>query len=193
MIKDILFPQAPSIVPLKTIVDKLTAHFQPAPSEIVQRFHFHSRVCCPQETVATYVAQLKQPAEHCKFSDSASLDPMLRNCLVCGTKTRSDINAYSLRMTWLTRRPSSFCFHLKQQSERLKTSLETKGFIASMEANRRRDPVEQRKIPVTVVGVYMTHRAVISRRQNVISATSKDTLHLFATRKPSDRPSHQSN
>ena len=43
-IKDVLSPDSPSDVALATLIDKMTKHLQPEPSEIVQRFRFHTRV-----------------------------------------------------------------------------------------------------------------------------------------------------
>ena len=58
-------------------------HFRPPPSEIVQHFQFHMRVCQPHKSVATYTAQLKQIVEHCKFGDTVRINEMLRDHLVC--------------------------------------------------------------------------------------------------------------
>ena len=82
VIRDVLTPEAPTDVALDVLIEKMSKHFQPTPSEIVQRFRFNTRVRRPHETVATYVAQLKQLAEHCNFGDT--LEQMLRDRLVCG-------------------------------------------------------------------------------------------------------------
>ena len=42
-IKDVLSPDAPATVELATLIEKMTQHFQPAPSEIVQRFRFNTQ------------------------------------------------------------------------------------------------------------------------------------------------------
>ena len=63
-IKDVMSPQAPGEATFTVIAEKMTTHFQPAPSEIVQRFRFNTRVRRPHETVAAYISQLKQLAEH---------------------------------------------------------------------------------------------------------------------------------
>ena len=84
IIKDVLAPDAPTDVTFANIVEKMMKHFQPPPSEIVQRFQFHTRVRQPHESVATYIAQLKQIAEHCKFGDTARINEMLQDRLVCG-------------------------------------------------------------------------------------------------------------
>ena len=56
------------------LVKVLTEHFQPTPSETVQRFKF--------ESVAAYVAELHAIAKHCNFG--VSLQAMLRDDIVCG-------------------------------------------------------------------------------------------------------------
>ena len=75
---------SPTEADFKTIVEKMTAHFQPEPSDIVQRFRFHTQVRQSHESVATYVAQLKQIAENCNFGDAVRVNEMLRDRLVCG-------------------------------------------------------------------------------------------------------------
>ena len=63
------------------LVEVLTQHFDPAPSEIVQRYHFNARNQRKGETVTTYVSELRELAQFCNFRES--LDTMLRDCLVC--------------------------------------------------------------------------------------------------------------
>ena len=60
----------------------LTKHFKPAPSEIFERFKFHSRSRKPCESVATFIAELRSLAEFCNFGDT--LEPMLSDRIVCG-------------------------------------------------------------------------------------------------------------
>lgn len=60
----------------------LRAHFSPAPSEIVQRFRFNSCVRKAGESVVSFLARLRATSEHCNYGDS--LEPMLRDRLVCG-------------------------------------------------------------------------------------------------------------
>ena len=60
----------------------LRAHFSPAPSEIVQRFRFNSCVRKPGESVVSFLPRLRATSEHCNYGDS--LEPMLRDRLVCG-------------------------------------------------------------------------------------------------------------
>ena len=60
----------------------LKGHFNPAPSEIVQSFRFHSRCLQASETVADYVAKLRRLSEHCNFGDT--LNRPIRDQLVLG-------------------------------------------------------------------------------------------------------------
>ena len=82
--KDVLAPAAPISVSLAEIIKKMSEHFQPAPSEIVKRFQFHTRVCRPQESLADYITQLNQIASFCNFGDANSIKEMVWDRLVCG-------------------------------------------------------------------------------------------------------------
>ena len=82
LIKDVIAPQAPTEVSFDDIVAKMTAHCQPPPSEIMQRYRFNTRVRQSHKTVSAYIAQLKQLAEYCNFG--TTLPEMLRDRLVCG-------------------------------------------------------------------------------------------------------------
>ena len=62
------------------LLKMLTTHYNPTPSETIQRFKFHSRVRKTGKTVATYVSELRLIAEYYNFG--SSLEEML--CLVCG-------------------------------------------------------------------------------------------------------------
>ena len=64
------------------LVKLLESHNSPKPSAIVQRFHFNSRVRAPGESIASYIAALRELALHCEYGDK--LNEMLRDRLVCG-------------------------------------------------------------------------------------------------------------
>ena len=83
-IKDVLSPQSPTEVVLKDIFTVMTTHLQPQPSEIIQCFQFNTRTRQPQESVATYVTQLKRIAETCNFGNATRLNEMICDRLVCG-------------------------------------------------------------------------------------------------------------
>ena len=77
---------APAKVDDKTfdeLVKVMSDHCNPSPSVIMQRYKFNTRGRQPNESVMTYVAELRALAEHCKFPTDF-LNELLRDRLVCG-------------------------------------------------------------------------------------------------------------
>jgi len=60
----------------------LSDHYDPAPSSIVQRYKFYNRVRAEGESIANFVAALRQIAKYCEYGET--LNMMLRDHLVCG-------------------------------------------------------------------------------------------------------------
>ncbi len=75
-------PAKPGDKTFEELVALLQEHYNPKPSETVQRAKFHSRVRKQGETIADFVAELRALAEFCNFD--ASLNEMLRDRIVCG-------------------------------------------------------------------------------------------------------------
>ena len=75
-------PDKPGDKDFAVLVDKLSQHFKPTPSEIVERYRFHSLSRRPGESVSTFVSELRSLSEFCNFG--GSLDVMIRDRLVCG-------------------------------------------------------------------------------------------------------------
>ncbi len=76
---------APAKVGDKTFAELCTIlreHYNPKPSEIVQRFKFNSRVRGDGESINTFLAELRKLAQHCNYGNQ--LDNMLRDRVVCG-------------------------------------------------------------------------------------------------------------
>ena len=73
-------------VSYENLVILLKDHYHPAPSAIVQRYHFNSRTRKPNESIAEYVAALRDLARHCDYGDK--LAEMLRDRIVCGVNHR---------------------------------------------------------------------------------------------------------
>ena len=69
------------------LVQVLTQHFEPAPSEIMRRYRFNSRIRRKGESVATYVSELRGLAQFLNYGES--LETMLRDRLVCGINDES--------------------------------------------------------------------------------------------------------
>lgn len=66
----------------ENLIKMLQAHYDPKPSFIVQRVKFYQRTRELNETVAQFVAALREIAEHCEYKDN--LQEMIRDRLVCG-------------------------------------------------------------------------------------------------------------
>lgn len=82
LLRSLLAPAKLTDKTFEELVQVLGIHFNPAPSEIVERFRFNSRIRKGNESIATFVSQLRKLAEHCNYG--ATLDTMLRDRLVCG-------------------------------------------------------------------------------------------------------------
>ena len=85
--RDLLQPARPAEATFKKIVDTLERHFTPRPSEIVERFKFHSRNRNEGEGVAAYIAELRKLTEYCNFGET--LPEMLRDRLLCGINDKT--------------------------------------------------------------------------------------------------------
>ena len=87
LLKNLLSSVKPDEKAYSDLVAVLTEHYNPAPSEIVQQFKFHSHCRKGGETVATFLSELRSLAQHCNFG--AALDNMLRDRFVCGIQDDS--------------------------------------------------------------------------------------------------------
>ncbi|XP_055725310.1 uncharacterized protein LOC129815465 [Salvelinus fontinalis] len=82
LMRNLLSPDKPGEKSFIDLVELLKNHFNPKPSEIVQRFKFDSRMRKPIESVGEYVAELRKLALDCNYGNT--LSQMLRDRLVCG-------------------------------------------------------------------------------------------------------------
>ena len=82
LLKNLLQPNTPESKSYTDLVDLLSTHFNPIPSVIIQHFKFNTRTRKDNESVATYVAELKCLGEYYEFGDK--LNKMVRDRLVCG-------------------------------------------------------------------------------------------------------------
>ena len=69
---------------LDEIIDTLKAHYGPAPSKRVQRYHFNNRTQGAAESINQYVAELRRLAQHCQFG--TQLDDMLCDRVIVGVR-----------------------------------------------------------------------------------------------------------
>lgn len=79
---DLLAPAKPGDKSYQELTELVKNHLQPKPSEIVQRYKFHTAFRQNGQTIAEYVAQLRHLSRDCNFGES--LEAMLRDRLVCG-------------------------------------------------------------------------------------------------------------
>lgn len=82
LLRNLVSPAKPGEKSYDELVSVLKDHYNPTPSETVQRSRFNSRFRKPGESVATFVAELRALAEFCNYG--SSLDKMIRDRVVCG-------------------------------------------------------------------------------------------------------------
>ena len=70
LLRSLLAPAKPKGKSYAELVAKLTEHYSPMPSEVMQRFRFNSRSRRNGESVAAYVAELRRLAEYCNYGDT---------------------------------------------------------------------------------------------------------------------------
>ena len=78
IIRSLLAPTKPTDKSFEELIKLMTDHYNPAPSVIVQRQRNQG------ESVATFDAELRALAEHCRFEGEGLLEDMLRDRLLCG-------------------------------------------------------------------------------------------------------------
>ena len=87
ILRNLLTPAKPADKTFAELVSVFSRHYKPKPSEIMERFKFHSRDRKPGKSVATYIAELRSLTEFCNFGDS--LEEMIQDRLVCGINDAS--------------------------------------------------------------------------------------------------------
>ena len=80
-------PTKPDEKSYEELVEALEKHYNPTPSEIVQRYKFNSCFRKESESITTYLSELCLIAQYCNFHDN--LDDMLRDHLVCSVGNKS--------------------------------------------------------------------------------------------------------
>ncbi|XP_061156017.1 uncharacterized protein K02A2.6-like [Syngnathus typhle] len=82
LMRNLLSPTKPKEKTYGELVALLKNHFDPKPSEIVQRYKFDSCSRKPNESVMEYVAELRRLAQDCNYGNT--LEQKLRDRIVCG-------------------------------------------------------------------------------------------------------------
>ena len=86
-IRNLLAPADPMSKTLKVITDTLSAHFEPKPLVVVERYHFHKRDQAPGESVVDFMAELRQLVAKCNFANF--LDNALHDRFMVGLRNKS--------------------------------------------------------------------------------------------------------
>ena len=87
LLRNLLAPDKPADVEYERLRETVKQHYNPKPSEIIQRFKFNSRTRNADESVSDFLAELRALAAYCNFGDS--LNEMLRDRFVCGIENKS--------------------------------------------------------------------------------------------------------
>ncbi|KAM9717125.1 uncharacterized protein ACNS7B_020902 [Menidia menidia] len=87
LLRNLVQPGKPKDKTFGEIVDILKEHYEPKPILVAERFRFNRCNQKTSQTVAQYVAELKQQAANCDFG--ASLDSALRDRFVSGIKNEA--------------------------------------------------------------------------------------------------------
>lgn len=84
LFRNLLAPAAPSDKTYAELVQVMKDHKIPRPSIIVERFKFFKRDREDNESISTYISELRKLTRNCEFG--GSLEDMLRDRLVCGVR-----------------------------------------------------------------------------------------------------------
>ena len=82
VIRNLVAPRKPAECDYAVILEHLKRYYSPKPSIIVQRCKFNTRYRQQGESIAKFVAELRQIAQFCGYE--GTLEDMLRDRLVCG-------------------------------------------------------------------------------------------------------------
>nr|MCH9717641.1 DDE-type integrase/transposase/recombinase [Gammaproteobacteria bacterium] len=82
IIGNLVAPKKPSEESFDRLIKVMSDFYNPSPLVTVQRYKFYSRFRHPEESVSTFVAELRNLAKDCDFG--TALEDNLRDRLVCG-------------------------------------------------------------------------------------------------------------
>ena len=85
LVRDLVSPAKPANKTFDQIVELVTKHYSPKPSTVMQRFQLNARYQGKDESIAAFVAALRQLSEFCEFG--ATLNQMLRDRIVVGVSS----------------------------------------------------------------------------------------------------------
>ena len=83
LLKNLVAPQKPHEKTYDELIEELKKHFSPKPLQIAERYRFHKRVQHDGESIANFVAALKNLSIHCGYEGDA-LTENLRDRFIVG-------------------------------------------------------------------------------------------------------------
>ena len=89
-----------------SLVGLLQSHYKKKQSVVVHRFNFNTRSRKPTETIADYIAALRELSLNCSFGSKERLEEMLRDRLICGVNHHGIQRKLPLRRRSLLQRCS---------------------------------------------------------------------------------------
>ena len=86
-LSNLVAPRKPGEVTYSRSVESMSEFYNPKPLVTVQRYRFYSRFKKPDESISTFVAELRNLARDCAFG--TTLETNLRDRLVCGIRDQA--------------------------------------------------------------------------------------------------------
>lgn len=87
LLKDLSTPEKPSSKTYEELVNLMSTHLQPKPSEITERYKFKERLQHENESVHQFIANLKKLSVNCNFGNN--LESVLRDQIVWGVRNNN--------------------------------------------------------------------------------------------------------
>ena len=196
LIRNLVSPQKPSEKTFDELVKLVQEHHQPPPSVTIQQFSFHSRTRKEGESIANFVAHLRELSEHCQFGDT--LNDMLRDRLICG------FNDDCVQRLLLAKPPPltfDKAFTIAQAHESAERSAKDLLRPDSSQVNSlkgRRDPnfSRDRAVSIECYRCLGAHSPAVCRFKDVACSFCKKTGHIAracrSKRGPVQKDTHKS-
>ena len=70
LLRGLIRPEIPNKLSYEELSEATKNHYVPKPSVIVQRYKFNTRVRGNDESISTFIAELRALSEHCEFGCS---------------------------------------------------------------------------------------------------------------------------
>ena len=182
LLRDLKAPAKPSEFKLVELLEALSNHFQPKPTIIAGRLHFHKRDQEEGEGMVDYAAALKRCSERCEFG--GFLEQALRDRFVCGLRNRQ-IQKRLLTKTELTWKKALDTAIAMESAETISDQWHRPQTSMCYQHVRRTSKVESQESRNRVsVAVEATHHKRAGLRiKRVISVNARGISKRFAEKR----------